>query len=512
MSFVRSSKVTYKVAVPVLLAGLLATGIVFIEAPAANAAACSTTATGYAGGAGTSGDPFQVSTAAQLIRLSTTSADWSSKHFVQTADIDLGDCEWTAIGTSATKFTGSYNGSGFAVRGLYINRTNGAGIDGLFGSISAATIQNLIVEGQITSNASYVGGLVGDVNSTSSISKVLVLVDITYPGGDYVGGIVGNFEAGTVRYSAYRGSMSASNEYGSIGSFTGYTLEGTTVDSYGRAAMSGLSEYKSGMNGANNVKVTRGYTVTPGANWGIARAQNAGPVSNSFWDSQAGPASAQFSGSISGATGKTTAQLKDFSTFTAASWDIVDGWEAFSTTGTPKIWGICSQVNNGYPFLLWEYSDNPCGDPASAPSITSIAPASSSGSLSVAFTAPTSNGGLQITNYKYSTDNGATWVTRSPGATTSPLVIQGLTNGTSYQIKLLAINSVGDGAASTAVSGTPAAPTAASDSTSAAPAATSLATTGTSSSNYLALVPLFLAVGALLVWLGRGRRSEGEPK
>lgn len=47
---------------------------------------------------------------------------------------------------------------------------------------------------------------------------------------------------------------------------------------------------------------------------------------------------------------------------------------------------------------------------------------------------------------------------------------------------------------------------------SATPAATTLATTGTTSSNYLALVPLFLAVGGLLVWLGRGRRSEGEPK
>jgi hypothetical protein len=46
---------------------------------------------------------------------------------------------------------------------------------------------------------------------------------------------------------------------------------------------------------------------------------------------------------------------------------------------------------------------------------------------------------------------------------------------------------------------------------SAAPAATALATTGTTSTNYLALVPLFFAVGGLLVWLGRGRRSKGRP-
>ena len=53
--------------------------------------------------------------------------------------------------------------------------------------------------------------------------------------------------------------------------------------------------------------------------------------------------------------------------------------------------------------------------------------------------------------------------------------------------------------------------------TTAAPAATApvtaaLARTGTTSSNYLALVPLLLAVGGLFVWLGRGRRIEGEPQ
>ncbi len=74
------------------------------------------------------------------------------------------------------------------------------------------------------------------------------------------------------------------------------------------------------------------------------------------------------------------------------------------------------------------------------------------GSASIAFTL-----GSAITNYEYSTDDGATWTTRSPTSASTPIAIAGLANGTTYQIKLRAINDVGTGSASTAVSVTPAA-------------------------------------------------------
>jgi outer membrane protein OmpA-like peptidoglycan-associated protein len=91
---------------------------------------------------------------------------------------------------------------------------------------------------------------------------------------------------------------------------------------------------------------------------------------------------------------------------------------------------------------------------ASAPTIGSIT--AGDGSLSVAYTGSASNGGAAITNYDYSIDDGANWVTPSPASITSPLVIPSLTNGTAYPVKLRARNSAGEGAASTAVSGTPA--------------------------------------------------------
>ena len=70
--------------------------------------------------------------------------------------------------------------------------------------------------------------------------------------------------------------------------------------------------------------------------------------------------------------------------------------------------------------------------------------------VSVAFTAPTSTGGSSIINYEYQLDGGA-W-TSSANTTSSPVVITGLTNGTSYSIKLRAVNSAGNGAESAAVS------------------------------------------------------------
>ena len=89
----------------------------------------------------------------------------------------------------------------------------------------------------------------------------------------------------------------------------------------------------------------------------------------------------------------------------------------------------------------------------SAPTITSITPAS--GSATVNFTAPTSNGGQPITNYEYSTDGGTTWVAVSPAATTSPITITGLTNGTSYSVRVRAVNSIGSGSQSNAINVTP---------------------------------------------------------
>ena len=87
----------------------------------------------------------------------------------------------------------------------------------------------------------------------------------------------------------------------------------------------------------------------------------------------------------------------------------------------------------------------------SAPVINSIT--AGDGQLSVNFTA-SSNGGSAITNYKYSI-NGSTYTAFSPSTTTSPLVITGLTNDTTYPVTIKAVNSISDSSASNSISATP---------------------------------------------------------
>ena len=63
--------------------------------------------------------------------------------------------------------------------------------------------------------------------------------------------------------------------------------------------------------------------------------------------------------------------------------------------------------------------------------------------------------GSAITNYQYSTNNGSTWTARSPVDTSTPLTISGLTNGTSYQIRIRAVSAVGVSDSSTTITSTP---------------------------------------------------------
>jgi len=114
------------------------------------------------------------------------------------------------------------------------------------------------------------------------------------------------------------------------------------------------------------------------------------------------------------------------------------------------------------------YLDPLGGTPSGPDAVTPVAPSAptaititpSSGSLSIKFTAG-SAGTSPITNYKYSLDGGVTWLTRSPASTLSPIVVSGLTNGSTYSVSIRAISTAGDGIASTLVNATiPSAPSA----------------------------------------------------
>lgn len=91
-------------------------------------------------------------------------------------------------------------------------------------------------------------------------------------------------------------------------------------------------------------------------------------------------------------------------------------------------------------------------DAPAAPTLTA-----GSTQLGVAFVAPGSDGGSVITSYDYrrSPAGAGTWTTVT--GVTSPFTITGLTNGTSYDVQVRAVNGVGNGAWSASSTATPAA-------------------------------------------------------
>ena len=80
------------------------------------------------------------------------------------------------------------------------------------------------------------------------------------------------------------------------------------------------------------------------------------------------------------------------------------------------------------------------------------------GSASIGFTT-TDDGGYAVANMAYSIDEGP-WVEPDPAEATGPLLIDGLTNGQAYSIRLRPVNAAGGGRISPAVVVTPAVPAA----------------------------------------------------
>jgi hypothetical protein len=119
-------------------------------------------------------------------------------------------------------------------------------------------------------------------------------------------------------------------------------------------------------------------------------------------------------------------------------------------TGTPGSYNFSGTSYNGFgtsPSSL-TVSQSLTSVPQ-APTIGTLSNLSNDGQLSLTFTAG-ATGGKSISNYKYSIDNGSTYTAFSPAQTTSPLTISGLTNGTSYTVRLKAVNANGDSNTSTA--------------------------------------------------------------
>jgi len=232
------------------------------------------------------------------------------------------------IGTSDIPFSGTFNGNGYHIENLYINRSHtddvglfsslgeegnlkniwindveikgGGGVGGIVG-VNSGTVEKSFATGNLSGEASN-GGLVGINKGLISNSYAMVEIE----GESYVGGLVGRVVGGTI-----------SSSY-SIGNLNGKSHVGGLV----------------------------------GSNW------HSGTVENSFWNIDTSEIEES-----DGGTGKTAEEMRDVATYTDTTtegldepWDFVN--DPYDDQGDENIWNIddYQEINDGYPFLdLVEY-------------------------------------------------------------------------------------------------------------------------------------------------------------
>ena len=194
---------------------------------------------------------------------------------------------WTPVGSTATYvgdfFAGTFDGCGHTISGLNVQG------QGLFAAINQAAIRNLNVSGTVNSTVNYVGGIVGKVQAgtiencsfsgsvSSSKSKAYVggiagglnSANVTISGcantadvtGGYAGGILGYWRtAATIQNCYNTGSITGSDKAGGI---VGQLSSGTIENCYSTGVVGGTAAQFGGIFAFSNAAVKNCYYTLP---------------------------------------------------------------------------------------------------------------------------------------------------------------------------------------------------------------------------------------------------------
>nr|MCS5651932.1 hypothetical protein [Candidatus Neomarinimicrobiota bacterium] len=288
-------------------------------------------------GSGTETDPYFIANLENLYWITENSGEWD-KYYIQTSDIDASSTSawdegqgFTPMGNNSIKFTGSYDGSGYTINGLNINRPSTAFI-GLFGYTLGSTIKDLGVINVNIAGGSRTGGLVG-YNKFSSVSNCYSTGSVT--GTDFVGGLSGMVDDSSTVNNCY--STSDVNGSGNVvGGLVGKNISSSVSNCYSTGSVTG-TDFVGGIIGSSS--------------WGYA-------VSGLFWNIN------DFSTDNGIGTGITTMEMMDAYTFCFAGWDFEEdenGNDNGTTGGTngngTDNWWDMVQDGNHYPVLSWQNGD-----------------------------------------------------------------------------------------------------------------------------------------------------------
>jgi hypothetical protein len=341
-------------------------------------------------GDGSSGDPYQISMLQHLYWIAVESSRWD-KHYLQTADIDACNTStwysgagWLPIGNSSIKFTGTYDGGGYSISNLNINRP-GSNEIGLFGEIDGIStarvlIKNLTLENVTITGYDQVGALVGRAEQYNDIENCHVNGSVegrvnvgaltgwgrrtdflkcsssasvdanNISGAMYHGGLVGHINStSTIKQCFASGNVSGRTRIGGLVGAIGWNsyVEDSYATGYVTASGGGLTNPMIGGLAGEvwNAGIRRSYSAGEVDITGLT-SEYGGLVGNkvtssnyfdedNFWDTESSGLSVSQMG-----TGKLTSEMKTQSTFSNAGWN-------FTTT-----WGMNGVLNNGYAYLL----------------------------------------------------------------------------------------------------------------------------------------------------------------
>ena len=188
---------------------------------------------------------------------------------------------WAPIGSSATKYTGTFHGNDYTISNLFIDRS-AASKTGLFGYAEGNTIRNLsLVNANVTGNAET-AVLVGEGNN---LQLMHIRVTGQVSGFARSGGLVGRLAHGNSTITACRSEVDVTGSNLSTGGLVGWS-DGTIIASYATGAVSG-NAYVGGLvgfhgNTGNPKAVIRASYAT-----GVVRGNNTtgGLVGANFYSS-----------------------------------------------------------------------------------------------------------------------------------------------------------------------------------------------------------------------------------
>ena len=340
---------------------------------------------GYTGncneyGKGTADDPFVVCSVETFDKIRND----MYAHYILTRNLDFTEVtNFNPLGHTGIRFYGSFDGQGYTIENITINRgTNG--YTGIFADVNSTatiknlnvdnakvtggsytavlagrnygTIENVNVQGEVNASSSYSGGITGySYGPLKNISSRVNIVSTS----SYVGGIAGNgsnltenvYSYGSIKGSSYVGglfgqhthlirksfSISHVDGQSTTGGLVGHKSSGSIENAYHIGSVTGKTDIGGfvGINSSSTNKFVYSRTRVNGDTnvGGLVGRTSGGSFTNAYWD---GYYSTQNRG-VQGQASNVNAMTKQ-SHYT--DWDFNSIWKIDEGTSLPYLQGM----------------------------------------------------------------------------------------------------------------------------------------------------------------------------